>query len=135
MYSRSKGMTHTEPYLTPPPGYDGSRFRKRSDGRDEAFLAAYTPPPAPKETARDSFEEPICCPKDEEPPDVCPESEEIQCSDDEAGAAKGPPLRHRPLQFLGEEELLLISLILILAGGNDANTDVVLLLSLLLCIS
>ena len=46
MYSRNKGITDRldpgdmmEPrvILTPPPGYDGSRFKTRSDGRDDAF--------------------------------------------------------------------------------------------------
>ena len=31
-YEESGGYT-----ITPPPGYDGSRFRRRSDGRDDSF--------------------------------------------------------------------------------------------------
>ena len=49
MYSKNKGMTDRREggmnirsedrsfTLTPPPGYDGSRFKTRSDGRDDAF--------------------------------------------------------------------------------------------------
>ncbi len=46
MYSRSRNSQKYSPRasgfsapdtLTPPPGYDGSRFRRRSDGRDDSF--------------------------------------------------------------------------------------------------
>lgn len=38
-YEESGGYT-----ITPPPGYDGSRFRRRSDGRDDSFPPYDTPP-------------------------------------------------------------------------------------------
>ena len=58
MYSKNKGMTERREggmnirgedrgfTLTPPPGYDGSRFKTRSDGRDDAF-PMYGDPDAP----------------------------------------------------------------------------------------
>ena len=58
MYSKNKGMTDRRDggmnirdedrsfTLTPPPGYDGSRFKTRSDGRDDAF-PMYGDPDAP----------------------------------------------------------------------------------------
>lgn len=38
-YEESGGYT-----ITPPPGYDGSRFRRRSDGRDDSFPPYDTSP-------------------------------------------------------------------------------------------
>lgn len=37
MYSRKTFGESGSYCITPPPGYDGSRFRRRSDGRDDSF--------------------------------------------------------------------------------------------------
>ncbi len=37
MYSRKTYEESGSYTITPPPGYDGSRFRRRSDGRDDNF--------------------------------------------------------------------------------------------------
>lgn len=37
MYSRKTYEESGSYTITPPPGYDGSRFRRRSDGRDDSF--------------------------------------------------------------------------------------------------
>ena len=46
-YEESGGYT-----ITPPPGYDGSRFRRRSDGRDDSFPPYDTTAPKISEPAR-----------------------------------------------------------------------------------
>ncbi len=54
MYSRKTYEESGSYTITPPPGYDGSRFRRRSDGRDDNFPPYDAPVPkiegaAPKE--------------------------------------------------------------------------------------
>lgn len=151
MYSRNKGMTLDESRLTPPPGYDGSRFRTRSDGRDDGY-----PPyrereetrrralqrrreiqraPAPK---KDSAEE-YCTPLEETDftcEEECalsplPDSLEDGC---EERKAKKDVLSI--LEDLKGEEILLVALIIMLSGSlGGAELDTVLILALLLCIS
>ena len=53
-YEESGGYT-----ITPPPGYDGSRFRRRSDGRDDSF-PPYDASPKRVETSKRETE---ACPK------------------------------------------------------------------------
>ena len=144
MYSKSKGMQSEGYILTPPPGYDGSRFRKRSDGRDDAFPPYNEAPhkkehlPRPSASQDSAFAlrkkehhapyEPIpcnCCDKEEENDTVSPP---LKKEKGESGIASF-------IQSLSGEELLLIALIVLLAGGdNKAGLDTVLILALLLCI-
>lgn len=136
MYSKYKGITDQNYSLTPPPGYDGSRFRRRSDGRDDAFPLyreeAKKHPPLKKKP--DFFEEEIQKP--------CPIEAEEEC--DCRFCEEGNLPEEKPksdsgilsfLQGLGNEELLLIALILILANDSKAGIDTILILALLLCIS
>jgi len=140
-------MTQRDQMLTPPPGYDGSRFRKRSDGRDESFYAY------PEITVREPIQKraserhvikrrvkdmshPVneqtnacgdeCAPTAENaaPCDSAPECEREQ-----------PSALSAFFQSLGSEEILLIALILLLANDSRANIDTVLILALLLCVS
>ncbi|MBR6676003.1 MAG: hypothetical protein IKL24_01585 [Clostridia bacterium] len=133
MYSKAKGMPRCDASPIPPPGYDGSRFRKRNDGRDEAFLAAYAPPAQPS-VAREKLQLHRDIPTEE--PEKAPE--EIICEEDvttEAEECVSAPSTKELSLGIGNEELLLIALILILAGEGSAGTEAVLLLTLLLCIS
>ena len=103
MYSRKN---REEYIITPPPGYDGSRFGSRSDGRDDSF------PPYNKEGQMYTKEEKTPC---EEP---CKESHLPQV------------LKNR----IGQEELLLIALLIVIVGEKSVSPEIILLLGLLLCI-
>ena len=136
MYSKAKGMTRADSPV-PPPGYDGSRFRKRSDGRDEAFLAAYTPPVRHSPSAVKEAPLPPEPPA-EEKDEVLEVPSEVIYGEKPAETAKkriAAPTKKEISLGIGNEELLLIALILILAGESGADTETVLLLTLLLCIS
>ena len=138
MYSKNKGLTDRDYTLTPPPGYDGSRFRRRSDGRDDAF-PMYSEPP---QRIRKKPEPPPCplcddCPVTNDGP---PESCECQSDDswEEKPCEKEAEKEKKLLSFLqgiGGEELLLIALIILLAKDGKAGIETVLILALLLCIS
>ena len=129
MYSKNKGLTDRDYVLTPPPGYDGSRFRRRSDGRDDAF-PLYSEPPKrimkrPEEHScsfcEEPFEEDICeCP--------CPEIPENQPCEKDSQLLSF-------LQGIGGEELLLVALVILLSKDSKAGIETVLILALLLCIS
>ena len=140
MYSKSKGIHMHEYSLTPPPGYDGSRFRRRSDGRDDAFPIYPDQPQI--------YRQPSKAPKALQP-EYCPDEEEaICCEDEECPCEKecDPPCPSHPkkdkgdsglisfIEGLKSEELLLIALIVLLCtkdGGQGLDT--VLILALLLC--
>ncbi len=138
MYSKHKGMTDRDYTLTPPPGYDGSRFRRRSDGRDDAFPLYGE---SPKRTAP-QYDKPCCEKEEPEEEYICEDEEEVlspcQCCEE------SPPCEEKPkespgilsfLQSLGSEEVLLIALILLLANDAKAGIDTILMLALLLCIT
>lgn len=143
MYSKNKGMYTQDYALTPPPGYDGSRFRRRSDGRDDAFpiypeqAHRYRQPKRPKE------ESPLPCQNEEDIYSCnggCPE-EEYPCEDRSPAACSLPEKEGKGdtgiisfIEGLKSEELLLIALIVLLCtkdGGQGLDT--VLILALLLC--
>ncbi|MBQ4067480.1 MAG: hypothetical protein IJD22_07550 [Clostridia bacterium] len=151
MYSRNKGNTEREVYLTPPPGYDGSRFRKRSDGRDDAYppyaedevihphrhyrsgagsrARQGTSPVSNKPIYDKTAEECSCSPSS---------GEEETCSECRSPSEEGNGSRATSfdlLKGLGSEELLLIALIILLAQSSNGGSDTVLILALLLCIS
>ena len=140
MYSKNKGLTDREYILTPPPGYDGSRFRKRSDGRDDAFpmYSQHT------ERIRERNIPSPCTPfqdycANEEPT----EYEECSCSADTVSDTSCTPCKSEEkeggiisfLQGIGGEELLLIALIILLCNDNKAGIETILILALLLCVS
>jgi len=146
MYSKNNGITDRDYTLTPPPGYDGSRFRRRSDGRDDAF-PLYGDRPQRDMTKRKDSESHEKCPdepyldcedKDAENTSDCCEQckarQEANESKAEAKADKSTALAAFT-ENLGGEELLLIALILILCRDSKAGIDTVLILALLLCIS
>lgn len=165
MYSKYKGITDRDYSLTPPPGYDGSRFRRRSDGRDDAFpmYGSDVERPMPQRqkdqvscrTATHDYskDEPLS-----QSPEECTEQDSTdksaecfteeetcctQCAECDSPCHKdmGPSSAKSSkvmsfLHGLGNEEILLISLILLLAGGrNRAETDTILILALLLCVT
>lgn len=133
MYSKSKGMQYGEYTLTPPPGYDGSRFRRRSDGRDDAF-PFYGEPKRRERPPKREAPPPLlpaeeeCEPQKYEEEDCCP----CECADDKKDEGSG---LLSFIQGLPGEEILLIALIILLAGSEDrAGLDTVLILALLLCL-
>lgn len=159
MYSKSKGMTDRDITLTPPPGYDGSRFRKRSDGRDDSFplyyedTHRYGQQKKCRERHRFPSDSTYCpnrhMPKEEVHDCLDEEIEDGECCECEAveeeKAETAEPCekketRENPiknfLKELGSEEILLIALIVLLSGNQTrAGLETVLILSLLLCIT
>ncbi len=112
MYSRKTREEYGDYVITPPPGYDGSRFGKRSDGRDDSFPPydnqgqIYSQPPKKKEeTEKETHEE-----------------------------NKSGSLFPFIKKGIGQEELLLIALLIVLVGEKDVSPEIVLILALLLCI-
>ena len=157
MYSRNKGMTDRDFTLTPPPGYDGSRFRRRSDGRDDAYPLysdrerrqdmqerprrghiTYQPEKkAPREEpcplCDASEEQYVCSPEEEPSPEEC--KEQTTPAPLEKSEKKSENGVISFLQSLGSEDILLIALIVLLAGGESrVGMETVLILALLLCI-
>lgn len=164
MYSKYKGITERDYSLTPPPGYDGSRFRRRSDGRDDAFPlygGDVERPPKQSQIASLQYRTSTCDCENEAQSHICPvENSEQDCIIDKSEccqeeppccteysdnncvcqkSAESSPKSSKIMSFLhglGHEEILLISLILLLAGGNSrAETDTILILALLLCVT
>ncbi len=158
MYSRNKGMTDRDFTLTPPPGYDGSRFRRRSDGRDDAYplysdsgikqhthdkqrknqnphnTPSHIPKETPLQTLPDTKEEHDCQPEDERPLADNDEQTSKPCRLDKAEKKSDNGIISF-LQGLKSEDILLIALIVLLAGGEGkAGMETVLILALLLCI-
>lgn len=134
MYSKNKGITYQQTVLTPPPGYDGSRFRHRSDGRDDSFPLYEEKSPSHRTVTK---EMPECeC----EAIDKC---ECCECDNDSKNndSNKGDCQKSSPMSVLapilkgiGKEELLIIALIILLSGEHGRpDTDTILLLALLLC--
>ena len=154
MYSKNKGFSDKEYSLTPPPGYDGSRFGHRSDGRDDAFplygqgynssKRGKKPPyqHRPDPIAKDA--PPVCSEEEECPCEYC-SAEEEPITDDESECENAPcpcsdaKSENKILSFLKNlsgEELLLIALIILLMGDmQNGEAETVLILALLLCIS
>ena len=138
MYSKNKGITGRDYIMTPPPGYDGSRFRHRSDGRDDAFLQHSRPLQIPEKSRVPVCEECTeCCHTEKEESDFCESGDNQticeECLPDEKEKKKTGFLSF--FQSIGSEELLLIALILLLAKDDKAGIETVLILALLLCIT
>lgn len=137
MYSKSKGLTDRGFTLTPPPGYDGSRFRKRSDGRDDAFpsysQSNISPPPIQEHIEAPIEEQPPCIEEPEAP--ICISEPVCHINDrkKEKNEKENPLTAF--LQSLKSEDILLIALIILLAGTDKNNgIETILILALLLCI-
>ena len=164
MYSKYKGITDRDYSLTPPPGYDGSRFRRRSDGRDDSFplygnnfgTLQSTQPKDParcrsqshdyaredqkNEVITKSCSLPICDEQTDEKAESCPDSTGSCPQIESCPICHNSTLKDSKLlsylQSIGSEEILLISLILFLAGSKSGiETETILILALLLCIS
>lgn len=138
MYSKSKGIIYQQAVPTPPPGYDGSRFRGRSDGRDDTFplYESNTAPrrifqsPAQENRHQEAKDEGIYC-EECSCAGECEEHEKTDCKE-----VKSSPMSILApiLKSIGKEELLIIALIILLAGEHGKpDTDTILLLAILLC--
>lgn len=150
MYSRNKGQTDRDFSLTPPPGYDGSRFRKRSDGRDDAF-PLYAEEWSGEETPQRKKIYPQRNikkvrkenPEEQDTEDClenCPPAPPCEATSPSPSIpnekeSKGKKIEDF-LRGLKSEDILLIVLIVLLAGDQSREgAETVLLLALLLCIS
>lgn len=123
MYSKKYGTYMNGDYtVTPPPGYDGSRFGSRSDGRDDSFPPYDTPPQvyAPDRRENNKKEQKEC-------PTSCEHGEDTKKEHENCFF---PFMREK----IGREELLIISLLIVLISENNISAELVLMLGLLLCI-
>ncbi|MBE6713807.1 MAG: hypothetical protein E7575_00790 [Ruminococcaceae bacterium] len=161
MYSKNKGLTDRDYPLTPPPGYDGSRFRRRSDGRDDAFpMYGEQPMSSHGRKRRGQSSEQLVCPYEEKAEELAESSAEraeavseddcdcaregqcTECPDEEkkdkralCEEKKREGVLSSLIRSLGSEEVLLIALMVLLAGDSSREgMDTVLMLALLLCI-
>ncbi len=128
MYSKkNSGMDSGDYIITPPPGYDGSRFGSRSDGRDDAFPPYDRPPqvysPA-KRNRQPSRQKDIVIEKEEK----CDCEEHTEEKKDKSGFF--PFLKNG----ITQEELLIIALLIVLVSEKKCTPELVLMLGLLLCI-
>jgi len=137
MYSKYKGNTQRDYSFMPPPGYDGSRFRRRSDGRDDTF-PLYEEVRAENTLREEYVEEEPCEAADEEVFEEYgdPFAEEEACS---APAVQEDVKKESPLSALlsglSREDILIIALIILLGYEKEsAGIETVLILALLLCI-
>ncbi|MBQ5332681.1 MAG: hypothetical protein J6K92_05430 [Oscillospiraceae bacterium] len=130
MYSKKQmGYPQRGYSITPPPGYDGSRFRSRSDGRDDAFPPYDNPPqvyaPEKKGGAHVSSENSA-------------DNEDIFSFDHPPKSAIKVKKDESFFPFLkkgiGNEELIIIALLIVLISENNISSELVLMLGLLLCI-
>ncbi|MBQ8475251.1 MAG: hypothetical protein IJ499_06290 [Clostridia bacterium] len=141
MYSKQNGNSRDEGYaITPPPGYDGSRFGRRSDGRDDAFppydapASMYEKPAAVYTQKRQGRER---------------RNTEIKAGNEQASYS--PHISHNHLRekntgsmesgimpflrnAIGREELIIIALLLSFMGEKETDPEIILLLGLLLCV-
>jgi len=120
MYSKKNREEYGEYIITPPPGYDGSRFGHRSDGRDDSFPPYDKQPQIYSQRPRKHSDEEQKCEHGEE------------CGSCEKREEKGlfPFMK----KGIGQEELLLIALLIVLVGEKSVSPEIVLILALLLCI-
>lgn len=128
MYSKKYMNTRRADYtITPPPGYDGSRFRSRSDGRDDAF-PPYDAPPQIYRTDRQRSE----AKEDESAEDITLEL----TTDNEASPSNSAPHGFFPFlkDGIGQEELMIIALLIILLTEEKLSAETILMLGLLLCL-
>lgn len=128
MYSKKQmGYSAGSYSVTPPPGYDGSRFRSRSDGRDDAF------PPYDKPAQ-------VYVP---EKKDISSHSDKFTSDDDDIFSfdpqPKSEPKKNSSAipsfkKQITNDELLIIALLIVLISENNISGELVLMLGLLLCI-
>lgn len=137
MYSKSKGFTYQQQtVLTPPPGYDGSRFRQRSDGRDDTFPLYENQSRSPKRILTQKGADDFGMEHEHDKDETCEKCDTPQKDEADMKAEDTSPitLLAPVLKRIGKEELLIIALIIILAGEKERlDTDTILLLALLLC--
>ncbi len=125
MYSKKNGVFEGGDYvITPPPGYDGSRFGSRSDGRDDAF-PPYDKPPQIYSPARRNRP-----PQQESATEECKEPAAICVEEKEKNIGLFPFLK----KGIGQEELLIIALLIVIVMEKNASPELILMLGLLLCI-
>ncbi len=128
MYSKKYMNTRRADYtITPPPGYDGSRFRSRSDGRDDAF----PPYDALPQIYRPDRQHPGA--KEDEPrEDITPELTTTVEPSLQSSSPHGffPFLK----EGIGQEELMIIALLIILLTEEKLSAETILMLGLLLCL-
>jgi hypothetical protein len=126
MYSKKNSVFDNGDYvITPPPGYDGSRFGSRSDGRDDAF-PPYDKPPQVYSPARRNRS----CPTDQEKKEEAVPCEIISVEDKKIQGGLFPFLK----KGIGQEELLIIALLIVLVTEREVSPELILMLGLLLCI-
>ncbi len=120
MYSKKYINSDAGYSITPPPGYDGSRFGSRSDGRDDGFPPYNSPPQVymPQKSKQKKADIP---PKDEG---------DISDKTDEKKETIFPFLK----EGIGQEELLIIALLIVLVSEKNISNELILMLGLLLCI-
>lgn len=120
MYSKKNREEYGGYIITPPPGYDGSRFGSRSDGRDDSFPPYDRQPQIYSQKQRKN------------PQEDKYERTDAECEACDRGEAKGlfPFMKNG----IGQEELLLIALLIVLVGEKNVSPEIVLILALLLCI-
>ncbi len=137
-----------------PPRYSGVRFvkEKRSDGREGVFERAYNSVPQNSPLENEERLDDVICEEDAsadtehnghgdteciecEMYDECDSEESVK--GEEVFNAKYPREKNlisNLLSSIGEDDFLIIALILLLAGQHeDKNKDMILLLAILLC--
>ena len=127
MYSKKQMGYPSGGYsITPPPGYDGSRFKSRSDGRDDAF------PPYDKPARTYTAEK--------KPSDNNSNIRSSTYDDDDVFSFDTPKAEKSNSIFpilkngISNEELLIIALLIVLISENNISSELVLMLGLLLCL-
>lgn len=126
MYSKKQMGYPSGGYsITPPPGYDGSRFKSRSDGRDDAF------PP---------YDKPARTYTAEKKPSDNNNTRSNTYDDDDVFSFDTPKAEKSNSIFpilkngISNEELLIIALLIVLISENNISSELVLMLGLLLCL-
>lgn len=124
MYSKRNSFERENSYIiTPPPGYDGSRFGRRSDGRDDAF------PPYDRPLQQQETEKRSCTYSRKKQP--VKEAQDSSVQKERGADSDSLSLFHG---VLGKEELLIIALLISLVGEKEATPELILILGLLLCV-
>ena len=125
MYSKKQMGYPSGGYsITPPPGYDGSRFKSRSDGRDDAF------PPYDKPARTYTAEKK---PSDNDTRSSTYDDDDV-FSFDTPKAEKSNSIFPILKNGISNEELLIIALLIVLISENNISSELVLMLGLLLCL-
>lgn len=127
MYSRNRIGTAEEQYRSNlPPVYSGSRFRGRVQEEIPAEDTRRNPPRAVTE------EKALSAPPREEIPPQLPPPQEIVEIPTDTEAVPGEKKAEGILHFLGQEEAILIALLLLLSAEHERAMDVIVILLILL---